>query len=304
MTEAVATAQVQDRGLLERIRVAREGTDRLFRILRQEALYDRPIAERHRIIFYVGHLEAFDRNLLAPRLGLEPFHPEFDRLFAFGIDPVGGGLPNDLPSDWPSIDRVREYVRTIRNVMDERLARIESMDQPGRDGFSLETLLNVAIEHRLMHVETLAYMLHQLPLDRKVHPPLPSRVLASPAQHSMIEIPAGGTRLGLTRARGEFGWDNEFESHTIDVPRFRIDRYMDTNQQFLDFMMDGGYENRSWWSDRNWEWKAAGDISSPVFWVKPSGSWMYRTMFDEIPLPLDWPVYVSHAEASAYARWT
>ena len=23
----------------------------------------------------------------------------------------------------------------------------------------------------------------------------------------------------------------------------------------------------------------------------------------EVPLPLDWPVYVSHAEASAYARW-
>jgi formylglycine-generating enzyme required for sulfatase activity len=26
-------------------------------------------------------------------------------------------------------------------------------------------------------------------------------------------------------------------------------------------------------------------------------------MFEEIPLPLDWPVYVSHAEAAAYARW-
>ena len=26
-------------------------------------------------------------------------------------------------------------------------------------------------------------------------------------------------------------------------------------------------------------------------------------MFDEVPLPLDWPVYVSHAEAAAYARW-
>jgi formylglycine-generating enzyme required for sulfatase activity len=26
-------------------------------------------------------------------------------------------------------------------------------------------------------------------------------------------------------------------------------------------------------------------------------------MFDELPLPLDWPAYVSHAEASAYARW-
>ena len=26
-------------------------------------------------------------------------------------------------------------------------------------------------------------------------------------------------------------------------------------------------------------------------------------MFEEIPLPLSWPVYVSHAEAAAYARW-
>src|SRR5258706_8941099 len=26
-------------------------------------------------------------------------------------------------------------------------------------------------------------------------------------------------------------------------------------------------------------------------------------MFDEIPLPPDWPVYVSHDEASAYAKW-
>jgi formylglycine-generating enzyme required for sulfatase activity len=26
-------------------------------------------------------------------------------------------------------------------------------------------------------------------------------------------------------------------------------------------------------------------------------------MFEDIPLPLDWPVYVSRAEANAYARW-
>jgi formylglycine-generating enzyme required for sulfatase activity len=30
---------------------------------------------------------------------------------------------------------------------------------------------------------------------------------------------------------------------------------------------------------------------------------MYRTMFGEVRLPPDWPVYVSHAEASAYAKW-
>ncbi len=26
-------------------------------------------------------------------------------------------------------------------------------------------------------------------------------------------------------------------------------------------------------------------------------------MFDDVPLPLDWPVYVSQAEAKAYAKW-
>ena len=58
--------------------------------------------------FYVGHLEAFDWNLLHENvLGLKSFHPEFDRLFAFGIDPVGGGLPSDQPSDWPSAIRCK-----------------------------------------------------------------------------------------------------------------------------------------------------------------------------------------------------
>src|SRR5215813_8729004 len=165
--------------LLHRIADARQKSDALFEIVRPEALYDRPIPERHRIVFYIGHLEAFDWNLLHENVfRLTSFHPEFDRLFAFGIDPVGGGLPTDQPSDWPSPDRVREYVRTIRSSLDERLLSLESFDEHRRDGFPLGTLLNVAIEHRLMHVETLAYMLHQLPFGKKIRPPLPLRILA------------------------------------------------------------------------------------------------------------------------------
>ena len=82
--------------LLERLSDARALTDQLFSLVKPEAFYDRPIPERHRIIFYVGHLEAFDWNLLRERiLNLKSFHPEFDHLFAFGIDPVDGGLPSD-----------------------------------------------------------------------------------------------------------------------------------------------------------------------------------------------------------------
>lgn len=97
--------------LLQRMLEARRRSDALFALVKTEAIYDRPIPERHRIIFYVGHLEAFDWNLLHERaFGVKSLQPELDRLFAFGIDPVGGGLPSDQPSDWPFIETVREYV--------------------------------------------------------------------------------------------------------------------------------------------------------------------------------------------------
>jgi gamma-glutamyl hercynylcysteine S-oxide synthase len=290
--------------LLQRVSNARQKSDSLFEIVRPEALYDRPISERHRIIFYIGHLEAFDWNLLHENVfGLRSFQPEFDRLFAFGIDPVGGGLPIDQPTDWPSLERVREYVSRIRVSLDEKLAVAITDDRYQRDGFSLDTLLNVAIEHRLMHVETLAYMLHQLPFSRKFPQPASAPVLTSPLKISMASIPGGRIHLGLSRQSGEFGWDNEFEAHTAEVPAFEIDRCMVSNGQFLQFLEDQGYERRELWGDADWEWRSASSVSVPVFWHKTDGAWFWRTMFAEIPLPLDWPVYVSHAEASAFARW-
>jgi formylglycine-generating enzyme required for sulfatase activity len=68
-------------------------------------------------------------------------------------------------------------------------------------------------------------------------------------------------------------------------------------------MAAGGYETRAFWSDEDWNWKTAQEVSQPVFWSKGPGGWLYRAMFEEVALPLDWPVYVSHAEAMAYARW-
>lgn len=47
-----------------------------------------------------------------------PLNEEFDRLFAFGIDPVDGKLPDDPPSAWPSIDSVLKYNLASRNAID------------------------------------------------------------------------------------------------------------------------------------------------------------------------------------------
>ena len=291
--------------LRTRLEEARANTDALFQIVREDSLYERPIPERHRIIFYIGHLEAFDWNLFREHLfSLKSFTPIFDKLFAFGIDPVDGGLPTDQPDDWPSLPEVRNYVQTLRRAIDEALDAGKFPGPPNADKVFAETLLHVAIEHRLMHSETLAYMFHQLPYSQKVPQLQPVSESAS-IENSLIEIPAGTATLGLSRDSGTpFGWDNEFESCTINVPSFRISRFMVTNAEFLRFLEDGGYRNPELWSAEDWQWKERNTIRHPAFW-KPAGStWNYTGMFAEFALPPSWPVYVSHAEASAYARWS
>ncbi|MGA8506692.1 MAG: SUMF1/EgtB/PvdO family nonheme iron enzyme [Candidatus Sulfotelmatobacter sp.] len=292
--------------LIEQLANARQKSDDLFAIVTPDSLYERPIPERHRIVFYIGHLEAFDWNLFHDRVfGLKSFHPEFDRLFAFGIDPVGGGLPTDQPSEWPSIVAVQQYVRKIRSLLDDKLSdALSASSSSWRDRFPLSTLLNVAIEHRLMHAETLAYMLHQLPLNRKIRQLEPLNPVTPPVDHDSVEIPAGQVTVGLARAGNSFGWDNEYEAHIVDVPAFSIDRYKVTNRQHLDFVTAGGYETKSLWGEEDWSWISNHGISHPAFWKRNGDQWLYRTMFNDVPLPLDWPVYVSQAEAKAYVHWT
>src|ERR1700757_1182626 len=300
---ATQTVLAGERNVLARLAEARKNTDELFRIIRTESLYERPIPERHRIIFYLGHLEAFDWNLFRGRdPSLESFAPELDKLFAFGIDPVGGGLPTDKPEEWPAVRRGLDYNRRVRKELDASFERHE-FARKSESGASLETLSHVAIEHRLMHLETLAYLFHQLPHERK-NRQAQSNLTGAFSENEMVEIPRGKTKLGLRRSdTSPFGWDNEFDGFEIEVPSFRIDRYMVTNGEFLTFLEDGGYYDPSLWSAEDWQWKESSNVHHPAFWRRDEEDWQCRGMFEDTIVPLNWPVYVSHAEASAYARW-
>ncbi|MEP6484189.1 MAG: SUMF1/EgtB/PvdO family nonheme iron enzyme [Rudaea sp.] len=289
-------ANLQRSDLLERLHAARAETDALFEIIKPEFLFDRPISERHRLAFYIGHLEAFDWNLLSERLHIAGSHADLDRLFAFGIDPVAGNLPSDQPSDWPTLEEIRAYRDLVRGQTDVALERANVDD-------AFEQVLTVVVEHRQMHSETLSYLFHQMPYEtksgtRRSH--IASKATVTP---ETVRIPAGPATLGQRSSSGTFGWDNEFEGHTVDAPAFSIDKFKISNAQYLRFHDDGGYDDRDLWDDENWAWKTAHSISHPAFWLRMAGAWFWRAMFDAIPLPLDGPVYVSHAEASAYARW-
>ena len=275
--------------LSRRLQAARDMTDSLFALIRPEALLARPVRERHRIIFYIGHLEVFDWNMIGRHgFGLESPDPRYDRLFGFGIDPVNGGLPEDAAGDWPPMSEIRRRNARIRSSVDDCLQRADDLQ-----------MFLVGIEHRLMHAETVTYMMHWLDYALKT-PPAPAPVVDTPPRlPRRVDIPAGEATLGFTQELQEpFGWDNEFQPQTVSARPFAIDVDNVTNAQYLEFVEAGGYEHPS----LKWFVEAEG-INHPKFWRRRKGTWWYRAMFGEIPLPLAWPVYVSHAEAAAYARW-
>jgi iron(II)-dependent oxidoreductase len=250
---------------------ARAQTDSLFCLISPETLYSRPIVERHRLIFYLGHFEAFDWNLLAHRgLGAPSFHPAFDSLFERGIDPAPGQAPVDSPRDWPAQAEVEHYKSKTRQWIDSHLEDLDPWT------------LQMAIEHRHMHAETFAYLLHGLPHREKqsgVETPRPS---GRPApSNPMLAIHSGCVTLG--QSKDHFGWDNEFAAHDAVVPAFRISKFKVSNGEYLDFVQEGG--------------------PVPHFWVMENNAWMYRGMFAQFPLPLDWPVWVTWQQAVAYSRW-
>ena len=258
--------------LKQELEQARAKTDQLFGLLRDQAWYERPIPERHRLIFYLGHLEAFDWNQICRwTMGLPSFHPSFDQLFEAGIDPPEGTLPVDKPSDWPTVEEVQQYNARVRKEVD---SVIESAS---------DTIVQVALEHRLMHLETNAYLLHHLAPQFKRQPE--NHVLFSDEDGSseeMIEIPEGVVTLGNDPNDG-FGWDNEFAKTEVKVPAFSIHRYKVTNFQYLRYVEEGGVV--------------------PPFWVLRGSTWFLRTMFETIPLPGSWPVFVTHRQAKGYADW-
>jgi ergothioneine biosynthesis protein EgtB len=304
--------------LAERLAAARERTDAFFALLAPQTMYQRAIAERHRIIFYRGHLEAFEWNLLA-RTGdrVASFDPELDRLFAFGIDPVDGNLPGDVPADWPTGIEVEAYVARVREELDRLLDRVV-LDEVEVSGWKM------AIEHRLMHAETLAYMLPHLGLDAFADgaavPPaaqdLGAAALTAPGAGyertgapggvRRVRIPTGCVTLGRFHSAGGFGWDNEYEGGVAVVPAFAIDARNVTNGEFQSFVEAGGYSAacRSLWRDEDWAWREQHGVVHPVLWRRErGGGFRQRFTFVEGPIAPDLPVQVSLAEARAYARW-
>lgn len=275
-------------------------------IIGEDTFYCNPDPLRNPLIFYLGHSAAFYINkLIAVDLLPNPLNLDYEILFEFGVDPE---TPEELNNaiahlNWPTVEAVWEYRHQAYQIILDLIKRIP-LTLPIHQNHPLWALM-MAIEHQRIHFETSSMLIRQLPTDKVQRPHgwqyAPSH--GNPETNEMILVKEGRVKLGHSEDIPLYGWDCEYGDRTVEVKPFLASQYLITNAEFKQFVEDNGYQDKAYWDDISWQWKQQNQVGHPKFWQPKNGNYSYRAMFDDIQLPLDWPVEVNYYEAMAYCRW-
>lgn len=197
----------------------------------------------------------------------------------------------DLPLLPPG--EARTYCATVR---DKVLDRLDALPVDA-DDFEF----GLVVSHENQHDETMlqALNLRTGPALLDAGAPLP--VGRPGVAGTSVLVPGGPFVLGVDAVSEPLSLDNERDAHVVDVPAFRIGTVPVTNAEWREFVADGGYRDRRWWSERGWKHREQAGLTAPGFWG-PDGT---RTRFGHVEdLPGDEPVqHVTFFEAQAYAAW-
>jgi iron(II)-dependent oxidoreductase len=242
----------------------------------------------------LGHIAAFEDLWLCQRAaGLPPLRADLSEVYDATETPrVGRG---DLP--YLRVADARTFMDEVRERALDALAAADLSPQGDRlnaGGFVWDLL----IAHERQHNETMLQTL-QLAAPGVYSPPVAIELpRAGASERGMVRVPAGPFLMGAVP--DGFAYDNERPRHEVDLPEFEIDRVPVTNGAYREFVEDGGYERREWWSEEGWAWRREAGAERPLYWTADGR----ERRFDAVEqLDPDVPVmHVSFHEADAYAR--
>ncbi|WP_448152540.1 5-histidylcysteine sulfoxide synthase [Castellaniella caeni] len=270
-----------------------------------EAYYVKPIALRHPLIFYFGHTATFFVNkLLLTRLIDQRLDQHLESVFAVGVDEMSWDDLDDAHYEWPSVAEVQAYRDRVRALVCDLIDHAP-LTSP-IDWQNPWWAIIMGVEHERIHIETSSVLIRQHAL-KYVRPaagwePRGDTQAAAP-DNALVRVPAGAVQVGKAYNDPQYGWDNEYGSHTAQVESFQASRYLVSNQEFLAFVEAGGYRNHRDWTEEGQQWLAYSHAEHPTFWIKKTQGWYLRLMTGEIPMPWAWPVEVNYLEAKAFCNW-
>jgi ergothioneine biosynthesis protein EgtB len=245
----------------------------------------------------------FEAVILKPHaLGYHAFDPQFGFLFNSYYESFGARHPRHQRGliTRPDLQTIHAYRRHVDEAMTQFL------EDEVASGVS--DLVELGCQHEQQHQELLLTdILHLL----SCKPMLPAYQEPKPALRAVVPLPrtrylhfAGGPRsIGHPIGQG-FAFDCETPRHDVFLPPYRLADRLVTNQEWLAFMDDGGYDHPLLWLSDGWSAARNEDWHAPLYWR--SGEDGYWTMTLRGPQRVDPEapvVHVSYYEADAFATW-
>jgi len=167
------------------------------------------------------------------------------------------------------------------------------------------TMIQLGLHHEQQHQELLVtdikYILGHNPLF-PVYKAGHNLVDAENTEDGFLKIEEGVYSIGF---EGDgFCFDNELGRHKVYLHEFEISKSLVTNEEYIAFMEDGGYENFNLWLDEGWSWVNAHAVHAPMYWYKIDGEWHYYTLAGLQKVnPKAMLSHISFYEAVAFAQW-
>ena len=269
-----------------------------------DVFYHRGDPLRHVLLFYLGHTAVFYINkLMLAKIIDTRINPEFESIFAIGVDEMSWDDLNEKHYNWPSVDAVREYRDKAKEVVLKVIDEVPlSMPVTWRDPF---WIILMGIEHERIHLETSSVLIRQLPLNEVVSGRFGKicDTTGEAPENDMIPVSGSVVVMGKPEDHRFYGWDNEYGKYEERVDDFRASKYLISNGEYLKFIQDGGYRTPEYWTEEGWQWRTFKEAEMPLFWRKYGENYKLRLVAEEIPMPWNWPVEVNCLEAKAYANW-
>ena len=243
----------------------------------------------------------FETFVLRPA-GIERLSPEaFQVLFNSYYNAVGEQYhrPSRGLLTRPSQAEVTEY----RSRVDEQVL---SLLRSGVDD-AMATRIELGLHHEQQHQELILTDVKHLLSFNPLFPPYSSSALPDAEETPIPELqwtghPGGVAPVGFAEA--SFHFDNEGPAHDVLLQPFGIAKRLVTNQEYLEFIEDRGYERPEPWLSAGWNHVQEHGWRAPLYWQEGPDGWSVFTLHGRGPLrPGDPVTHVSYYEADAYARW-
>lgn len=244
----------------------------------------------------------FERFVLREHLpGYSPFDERYDYLFNSYYDAVGERHPRPRRGmlTRPALNDVLAYRTHVDRAMDSLLS--------GGASAALSKLVMLGLHHEQQHQELfltdILHLFSQNPIKPAFRIPEPRLMKGDAAPLAWTRFEGGLVEIGH---KGEgFAFDCEGPRHKVWLEPFEIANRAVTNEEWLEFMNDGGYERPDHWLADGWAMCQAEGWNAPLYWCKEDGDWSTMTLRGRQPVDPQAPVcHVSQYEADAYASWS